>query len=212
MTLVVDARASVLGFSVTARFTAGPGVTAIRGPSASGKTLALRLVAGLLRAEAGRVCFGDEVWDAPAEAWTPPERRGIGYAPQHGALWPHRSVRDQLRAISPGRELREPMEALGIGPLLDRFPAGLSGGERQRVVLARALLRRPRLLLLDEPWTALDGDARAVVAEALRRWVREHGAIALLVTHDTEDVRAVADHEVGAAGGVVGLSRDAPNG
>lgn len=203
MTLVVDARARVKGFALTARFTAGPGITAIRGPSASGKTLTLRLVAGLLRAERGRVCFDQDVWDAPA-VWTPPERRGIGYAPQHGALWPHRSVRDQLRALAPNGVFEEPLEALGVGPLLERFPSGLSGGERQRVAIARALLREPRLLLLDEPWSALDGAARASVAEALGRWVRARGAVALLVTHDTEDVRAIADHEVRVADGVVG--------
>jgi molybdate transport system ATP-binding protein len=203
MTLVVDARATVQGFTVRARFTAPPGVTAIRGPSASGKTLALRLVTGLLRAESGSVRFGDAVWDAPPATWCAPELRGIGYAPQHAALWPHRTVRAQLDVIVPGCSL-DGLEALGVGALLDRFPAGLSGGERQRVALARALLRRPKLLLLDEPWSALDRESRAAAAAVVLREVRARGMVALLVTHDSEDVDAVADRVVRARDGAVG--------
>jgi molybdate transport system ATP-binding protein len=203
MTLVVDARATVQGFTVRARFTAPPGVTAIRGPSASGKTLALRLVSGLLRAESGSVRFGDAVWDAPPATWCAPELRGIGYAPQHAALWPHRTVRAQLNVIAPGCSL-DGLEALGVGALLDRFPAGLSGGERQRVALARALLRRPKLLLLDEPWSALDRESRAAAAAVVLREVRARGMVALLVTHDSEDVDAVADRVVRARDGAVG--------
>ena len=203
MTLVVDARATVQGFTLRARFTAPPGVTAIRGPSASGKTLALRLVTGLLRAESGSVRFGDAVWDAPPATWCAPELRGIGYAPQHAALWPHRTVRAQLNVIAPGCSL-DGLEALGVGALLDRFPAGLSGGERQRVALARALLRRPKLLLLDEPWSALDRESRAAAAAVVLREVRARGMVALLVTHDSEDVDAVADRVVRAKDGTVG--------
>ena len=203
MTLIVDARTTVQGFALRARFTAPPGITAIRGPSASGKTLALRLIAGLMRAEAGSVRFGDAVWDAPPATWLAPERRGIGYAPQHAALWPHRTVRAQLEVIAPGRSL-DGLDALGVGALLDRFPAGLSGGERQRVALARALLRGPRLLLLDEPWSALDREARTEVSRLVAQEVRARGIVALLVTHDTEDVADVAERVVRAKDGVLG--------
>ena len=203
MTLVVDARATVQGFALRARFTAPPGITAIRGPSASGKTLALRLVAGLLRAAEGTVRFGDAVWDAPPGVWLAPERRGIGYAPQHSLLWPHRTVRAQLEVIAPGRTL-DGLEALGVGALLDRFPAGLSGGEQQRVALARALLRGPRLLLLDEPWSALDREARTAAARLVAREVRARGIVALLVTHDAEDVDDIAERVVRAKDGVLG--------
>lgn len=207
MTLEVDARTAMEGFALRARFIAAPGVTVLRGPSASGKTLALRLIAGLLRAEGGRVRFAGEDWDAPPGLWVPPDRRGIGYAPQHAALWPHRTVRAQLMAVAPDGDLASLPSALALSPLLDRSVTGLSGGERQRVALARALLRRPRLLLLDEPWSALDLAARVEVAAAVRDWVRARGVVALLVTHDAEDVHTLADHTVRAAAGVIGDAR-----
>lgn len=202
MTLTVDAEARAGGFSLRARFVAPPGITAIRGPSASGKTLCLRLVAGLVRCTKGVVRFGESTWDGPG-AWAPPERRGLGYAPQHAALWPHRTVRQQLAAVAPGFSL-DGLDALGVGPLLDRLPGGLSGGERQRVALARALVRAPKLLLFDEPWSALDRDAREAAARLVADTVRARGIVALLVTHDAEDVAAVADRVVAARGGVIG--------
>lgn len=207
MTLDVDAKVSVGRFSLSARFTATAGVTVIRGPSASGKTLTLRLLAGLLRADAGHLRFGDETWDAPPTRWTPPELRGLGYAPQHAALWPHRTVREQLTTIARTRHLDAPLDALGVTALLDRRPSELSGGERQRVALARALVRSPRLLLLDEPWSALDVEARGAAARVLREVVTARAMVALVVTHDTEDARAIADREVYAREGIVGATR-----
>lgn len=204
MTLTVDARVTVNGFTLAARFTAAPGITAIRGPSASGKTLALRLVAGLLRASSGVVRFGDTTWDDAAATWVPPERRGLGYAPQQGALWPHRTVGEQLDVLAPGARLDASLDALRVDALRARHPSSLSGGERQRVALARALLRKPRLVLLDEPWSALDPEARDHVAKALRAWVDAQRATVLLVTHDTEDVHALADNALRAKDGVVG--------
>lgn len=203
MSLTVDATAKVRSFTLTARFTAPPGITVIRGPSASGKTLALRLVAGLLRADSGSVRFGDELWDSPPARWLAPELRGIGYAPQHASLWPHRTVREQLAVIAPRVALDATYAPFGIDALLDRSPLDLSGGERQRVALVRALVRRPRVVLLDEPWSALDTDARATVSLAVRDLVRSMGAVALLVTHDSEDARALADHTVTAKNGAV---------
>ena len=202
MNLHLDATAKVRSFELTARFSAPPGITVIRGPSASGKTLALRLVAGLLRADSGAVRFGDEVWDSPSQ-WLAPELRGIGYAPQHASLWPHRTVREQLAVIAPSVAIDATYAPFGIEALLDRSPLDLSGGERQRVALVRALLRRPRVVLLDEPWSALDADARATVSLAVREHVRAMGAVALLVTHDSEDARSLADHTVTAKNGSV---------
>jgi ABC-type sulfate/molybdate transport systems ATPase subunit len=112
-------------------------------------------------------------------------------------------MRDQLARVAGTVTLDALPPPLAITALLDRYPARLSGGERQRVALARALLRAPGLLLLDEPWSAIDFEARRDIALAVRRWVSERGVVALLVTHDSEDVRALADHEVRASSGVI---------
>lgn len=210
MTLDVDARVSVHGFALSARFTAGVGVTAVVGPSASGKTLCLRLLAGLERAREGHVRFDGELWDDARRVWVAPEHRGIGYAPQHGALWAHRTVRDQLVRVAGAVKLDALPAPLAITGLLDRYPARLSGGERQRVALARALVRSPRLLLLDEPWSAIDLDARREIARAVRGWVHAHAVVALLVTHDSEDVRALADREIRASSGVIESGESTP--
>lgn len=202
MSLRVDAAARAGAFEVRARLAAGPGITVIRGPSASGKTLTLRLVAGLARCVRGGVWWGETVWD-DGTTRVAPERRGVGYAPQQAALWPHRTVGEQLAVLAPGFSLAG-LEALGVEALLGRSPAGLSGGERQRVALARALLRRPSLLLLDEPWSALDRPARDAAATLVRDVVRARGIVALLVTHDDADAEHLADQVVTARDGVVG--------
>lgn len=202
MSLRVDAAARAGAFEVRARLAAGPGITVIRGPSASGKTLTLRLVAGLARCVRGGVWWGETVWD-DGTTRVAPERRGVGYAPQQAALWPHRTVGEQLAVLAPGFSLAG-LEALGVEALLGRSPAGLSGGERQRVALARALLRRPSLLLLDEPWSALDRPARDAAARLVRDVVRARGIVALLVTHDDADAEHLADQVVAARDGVVG--------
>ena len=202
MSLRVDATVRAGAFEARAGFSAGPGITVIRGPSASGKTLTLRLVAGLARCVRGGVWWGESAWDDGATR-VAPERRGIGYAPQHAALWPHRTVGEQLAVMAPGFSLAG-LEALGVEALLGRSPTGLSGGERQRVALARALLRRPSLLLLDEPWSALDRPARDAAATLVRDVVRARGIVALLVTHDDADAEHLADQVVTARDGVVG--------
>ncbi len=192
-------------FALAVRFRAGPGVTALYGPSGAGKTLTLRLVAGLVRAGRGQVKFGDVQFDGAA--FVPPQARGVGYVPQHAALFPHLTVRENIvlgtvsaksAVVLPERDpgIREIVSALGLAPLLDRKPDKLSGGERQRVALARALARNPRLLLLDEPLSALDLDVRAHAETWLKARIAQIGAVALLVTHDPVEARALADRVV----------------
>ncbi len=202
--LRVAADARVGGFALAVTLAAGPGVTAIRGPSACGKSLALRLIAGLVRCRTGTVEFDGACWDDGAARYVPPEARGIGYAPQHGALWPHWTVREHVARFDRAQGLATVADLLEIGALLDRTPAGLSGGERQRVALARALAGRPRLLLLDEPWSALDATARRVIAARVCAHARAIGATTVLVTHDSDDVASLADRVVAATEGRIG--------
>jgi molybdate transport system ATP-binding protein len=191
------------GFALDTAFNApGPGVTALFGPSGCGKSTILSAVAGLLRPDAGRIALdGTKLLDTSARVFVPPERRRLGMVFQDARLFPHLSVETNLRyglrraprdAQGPG--LEEVVALLGIQHLLPRRPAGLSGGERQRVALGRALLARPRLLLMDEPLAALDAPRRAEVLPFLAR-LRDTPARPpiLYVTHALEEVDALAD-------------------
>jgi len=169
------------------------------GPSGCGKTTLLRLIAGLETPSSGRVLSGDQ--DITR---TPPERRPFNMVFQRYALFPHLSVRDNIafglttqRRSRPGRHelvrrVNEVLELVGLDGLGDRLPAQLSGGQQQRVAVARALVRRPRLLLLDEPMAALDRNVRHQVREELLRLHRETGTTFLLVTHDQEEALSIS--------------------
>ena len=177
-------------------FTAPAGrVTALCGPSGSGKTTVLRALAGLERL-AGEVRVGDEVWQSP-QSFTPPHRRGVGLVFQHAALFPHLSVAGNLRYAARRSGAEAEVEGvaalLALEALLARAPARLSGGERQRVALGRALLSRPRLLLLDEPLSGLDADAKAALLPALKRALAEVAAPVIHVSHDRAESAALAD-------------------
>ncbi|MGA9756598.1 MAG: ATP-binding cassette domain-containing protein [Desulfobaccales bacterium] len=174
------------------------------GPSGSGKTLTLQLLAGVLTPDAGRIIVGDLVlFDKEKNVNVPARRRAIGYVPQDYALFPHLSVADNVGFGLPSRwpwgpgpeDRRRVAEFLGIFELTNlrhSLPRDLSGGQRQRVALARALIRRPSLLLLDEPFSALDALLRAKMRQELLR-VQERFAIpVILITHDPEDVAALA--------------------
>ena len=176
-------------------------ITALFGPSGCGKTTALRLICGLEKPDGGRILFGD--LDVTA---LPPEQRATGMVFQDHGLYPHMTVYKNilfpLENLPKGQQLtkgerdlrvREAAERLRIGDLLDARPDALSGGLQQRVALARALARRPEVLLLDEPFTGLDDAARAAAREEVLKVQRETGVTAVLVTHDREDVAALAD-------------------
>lgn len=192
-------------FTLDAAFAAPvAGVTALFGPSGCGKSTILGAVAGLLRPQAGRVAIGQEVLlDTDRRVCLAPERRRCGVVFQDARLFPHLSVATNLRyglrraprgVTGPGFD--DVVALLGIAPLLGRRPGGLSGGERQRVALGRALLSRPRLLLMDEPLAALDAARRAEVLPFLARLRDVAGLPILYVTHALEEVDALADHLV----------------
>ncbi|WP_244311019.1 molybdenum ABC transporter ATP-binding protein [Roseomonas mucosa] len=193
------------GFAIDAAFASPtPGVTAVFGPSGCGKSTLLAAVAGLLRPREGRIALdGMVLFDSAARRMLPPEQRRCGVVFQDSRLFPHLSVDTNLRyglrraprgVDGPGFE--EVVALLGIGHLLRRRPAALSGGERQRVALGRALLSRPRLLLMDEPLAALDAARKAEVLPFLTR-LRDRLSIPLLyVTHAMEEVDRLADRLV----------------
>lgn len=188
------------GFSLDIAFEAPAGVTALFGASGAGKTTVVNAVAGLARPDRGRVVAGGAVLlDTAAGVCVPPHRRRIGYVFQEARLFPHLDVRANLmfgaryapRGAS-GPDFAKVVEMLGIGALLGRRPATLSGGEKARVAIGRALLSRPRVLLMDEPLAALDAPRRAEILPFLER-LRDTGLPVLYISHSVAEVARLAD-------------------
>lgn len=172
------------------------GVTALFGPSGAGKTTVLRCIAGLERLE-GHVRVAGEVWQ-DARRFAPTHRRPVGYVFQEPSLFGHLSVKDNLefglKRSGAGRlGFDEVISFLGLQPLLRRGVRKLSGGERQRVAIGRALLAQPRLLLLDEPLSGLDAEAKAEILPYLERLHQRMGIPVLHVSHDAHEVARFAD-------------------
>ncbi len=190
-------------FDLDVEFTApAQGVTALFGRSGSGKTSVLRAIAGLVRATEGRVRIHGEVWQ-DAKTFVPTYRRPLGYVFQEASLFPHLSVKRNLeyglcRVPEAQRQIpfHDVVELLGIAALLERATHSLSGGERQRVAIARALLTSPRLLLMDEPLSALDHGAKQAILPYLESLHDEFGIPSLYVSHDPNEVARLADRMV----------------
>ncbi len=174
-------------------------IVAVLGASGSGKTTLLNLVAGLVEPDSGRIFLGsDEVTHQP------PEKRGLAYVFQDHALWPHLSALEHLLLVmrKPDREAaHQLLERVGLTGLDARKPHQLSGGQKQRVALARALAARPRLLLMDEPYSALDPVLREELRLEVASLLRAEGVSALHVTHDPDEALAVADRVAVMDGG-----------
>lgn len=201
----IDATTTVGTFTVSARFTAGSGVTALFGPSGAGKSVTLATIAGLLRPEAGTVrLHGTTVADSADELHVPTQWRNVGMVFQHAALLPHRSPLDNVAMATVGQAgrgarrdaARQLLEQVHAEHLATGRTATLSGGEQQRIALARALASDPRLLLLDEPFSALDRPTRNAMRALLREVVTARGMAALIVTHDLDDIVHLADRVV----------------
>ncbi|MGU3603860.1 molybdenum ABC transporter ATP-binding protein [Methylobacterium brachiatum] len=200
MSIQVDVHLRRGAFALDAAFAAGPGLTALFGRSGSGKTTLIDLIAGLARPDHGRIVTdGATLVDSAAGIFLPPHRRRVGVVFQDARLFPHLSVRTNLgygRVF--GRQQADPAgftavtEMLGIGHLLDRRPAGLSGGERQRVAIGRALLAKPRLLLMDEPLAALDEARKAEILPYIERLRDEAGVPIVYVSHAVAEVARLA--------------------
>jgi molybdate transport system ATP-binding protein len=213
-----------LTFDLERRFPGGPAVraraalpldggrvTVLFGPSGAGKSTVLRALAGLDRPDAGAIAFAGERWfDAAAGVFVPTQRRRVGYLFQEHALFPHLTVAENVaygltrlpRAEREGR-VRSLAARMRVSDLLERRPREISGGEAQRVALARALAPEPRLLLLDEPLSALDAPTRDALRGELRGLLEASGVPAIVVTHDRAEALALGDRMIVLAGGSV---------
>lgn len=181
------------GFTLDVAFTAPLGVTALFGRSGAGKTTIVKAVAGVLKVDRARVCVGDAVLeDSASGTRLPVPKRRVGYVFQEPRLFPHMSVAANLRYGMTSGDMGDVVEMLGIGDLLARRPGALSGGEAQRVAIGRALLSRPRLLLLDEPLAALDEARKAEILPYLERLRDAAGVPILYVSHSVSEIARLA--------------------
>lgn len=204
MTVDINIRHNFGDFQLNVEFEAPPGVTALFGRSGAGKTSVINAVAGLLTPEEGRISLnGDALLDTERGLNTPAHRRHIGYVFQEARLFPHMKVRHNLKfgqwfkrhqhpATEQAADEARIIELLGLEPFLERRPASLSGGERQRVAIGRALLTRPRLLLLDEPLAALDMPRKAEILPYLEKLRDELNIPMLYVSHAVSEVARLA--------------------
>ncbi|MGZ4397640.1 MAG: ABC transporter ATP-binding protein [Gaiellaceae bacterium] len=190
--LKVDISVPLRAFALELALDLEPAAIALVGPSGAGKSTALRAIAGLVRPSRGTIALGEEVWFShDRRIDRPPEQRAVGLVFQEYALFPHMTVRKNI-AYGGARRVDELLGRLRIEALADTKPGRLSGGERQRVALARALARDPRVLLLDEPLSALDAHTKTGVRAELRELLRELRLPTILVTHDFEDAAVLA--------------------
>ena len=187
-------------FVLDAAFDSGAGLTALFGRSGAGKTTLINMVAGLIRPDHGRILVdGEALTDTDRGVFVPPPRRRIGYVFQEGRLFPHLTVRQNLlygrwfaAKSARGGDVDQIVELLGIAALLGRRPANLSGGEKQRVAIGRALLARPRLLVMDEPLASLDEARKAEILPYIERLRDEAGVPIVYVSHQVGEVARLA--------------------
>jgi molybdate transport system ATP-binding protein len=210
--LTVDLAVKRDAFALDVRFEAPPGVTILFGPSGSGKSTILAAIAGLVTPARGTVRLGEDVWfDGASGTDVPVHRRQVAFVFQSLALFPHMTAAanvvygmDRALAVEEKRaRARAILERLRVGHLADRRPRTFSGGEAQRVALARAFAMKPRIVLLDEPFSAMDRDLRDQLCADVRSFVDELGVPMVHVTHHRGEARALGDRAVVIDGGRV---------
>jgi ABC-type sulfate/molybdate transport systems ATPase subunit len=201
--LTVAVRRRLPGFTLNVAFSVTAGLTVLFGPSGAGKSLTLQALAGLCPLDEARIALGSIVLhDSAAGIWLPPQRRRIGYVPQSYALFPHLTVAQNIafglnqRGRAASQRIAELVSLMRLEGLERYHPAQLSGGQQQRVALARALATDPRLLLLDEPFSALDAAVREALRDELLDFHERVGVPIVLVTHDAQEARELADQIV----------------
>lgn len=202
MSLFVDMEKRLGNFTLSVKLKAGDETLALLGASGSGKSMTLKCIAGIERPDRGRIVVDDiTVFDSEKKIDRSPRERRTGFLFQEYALFPNMTVwqnvfcgavreRDKARRR---RQTEEILERFGLGHLRDRCPDGLSGGEKQRTALARILVSEPRILLLDEPFSALDSHLRFLLEREVRQVIRDFGKTVVLVSHDRDEVFRMAD-------------------
>ncbi len=196
MGLVVSVRKQLKHFNIRMSFVCGGGeLAAVVGPSGAGKTTLVRMLAGLEPPDGGTISLNGRIWtDTAANYNIPIQERGVSLVFQEFTLFPHMNVRRNVAFAARSMELAEKyMDMFGVLRLADRKPDAISGGERQRVAFCQALAREPEVLLLDEPFSALDVATRRNLRDHLKELKRELAVPILHVTHDLEEAAFLGD-------------------
>lgn len=198
----MDIEKTFRNFTLRIALEAGDETLALLGASGSGKSMTLRCIAGIEKPDRGHIVLdGETLFDSRKGISLPPQERGVGLMFQHYALFPQMTVaqniacgaRRTLKGPALEKAVREMMEHFGLSEIRDRLPARLSGGQQQRTALARILISRPRILMLDEPFSALDSHLRFRTEQETREIIRRFGKTVLLVSHDRDEVYRMAD-------------------
>ena len=202
MALTVDIEKRFRGFTLRTAFEAGNETLALLGASGCGKSMTLRCIAGIERPDRGRITLdGVTLFDSEKHIDLKPQQRRVGLMFQHYALFPQMTVgqnvacgaRSALKGPALRQAVAETLEAFGLTELRDRLPAQLSGGQQQRAALARIMVGKPELLMLDEPFSALDSHLRFLTEREVRQVIRRFGKTVLLVSHNRDEVFRMAD-------------------
>ncbi len=203
--LTVRIQLATPSFALDVAFEVPPGVTVLFGPSGAGKSRTLGCIAGIVRPDRGRIALGDDVWfDGATRRELPIEARRVAYVFQSLALFPHMTAAENVtygvaRSLPTDERRARARQMLGrmrVSHLADRRPATFSGGEAQRVALARAFAMQPRVLLLDEPFSALDANVKRELLAEVGEWLERESIPAMLVTHLEEEAAALGDRVV----------------
>lgn len=174
-------------------------ILAIMGESGSGKTTILKLIAGLVQPDSGNISIPGSVWyNSEKKIDLPVQKRKVGFVFQDYALFPHMTVLENLKFAEPDKDdlVNKLLELTGISDLVDSYPLQLSGGQKQRIALIRSVIRKPDILLLDEPLSALDSRTREKLRKNLKTVLSEFKIPTLLVTHNYTDAEILADNVI----------------
>lgn len=202
--LTLDITIALPEFAMHVRFDKSVSVLAVTGRSGIGKTTLLNAIAGLVKPKSGKIILGETcLFDSEKKIDVPPHQRQTGYVFQDARLFPHLTIAQNLRYAEWLARRRQPIiprlhliDLLDIGDKLSRYPQNLSGGEKQRVAIARALLAAPRILLLDEPISAVDRQRGTLILNMLQHLKHEISVPMVLVSHNHEDIAAIADMDL----------------
>ncbi len=194
--LSVDIEKQLELFKLDLKFNIEKEVLAIQGASGSGKTTILNIIAGLVKADRAEISNGDIILESTEKnIYLPSRKRNLGYMFQNYGLFPHLSVEKNIKFAMKDRDLYEDLlDVLGLRDLLKRYPSDISGGEKQRVALLRTLVTKPKVLLMDEPFSALDAELKEKLYPSFSELIKSLNIPVLIITHDNDEANFLADN------------------